>query len=600
MASINLEESYPLEGKWGDIRDRMEKASIPTPTGITRDRYLDVAERIVRALADYQDETGAIVDPYHRDEHRLIHAQTRFVGALGRLIAAGRRLDLIEACVKGYEGYLMRLHEVEHAPEFWVKELMYAHGALRDKIPLERLGRWKEVWCTHVPRSQYKAACGGLRYHNLVVFVLTSEFFKIEQGLGGDQELIEEAIRYLSQDFTAYGMYRDPDDPMTYDLVVKQQLDLVRACGYAGEHRAWITEICRRGALTSLLCQSVTGQMPFGGRSNQFHFVEAHFACLCESQARFYKDMGDSIMAGVFKRAGRRAFQITLPWIMDMEPLRQIKQGFHPRLEHGLDSGGYYTVYGALAASLCGTAYHLADEEIEERITPAELGGFVFDLWPGFHKVFATCEGYHVEVDTRADHRKDATGLGRLHRIGVWPETALSGSISSDANYTFGVERAHRNLAFGPAWKDAEGQEHCLADLESEIEDVRLTIRKETPEEVCFEMAYRGDLGGCSTIIEAYSLTSKGLAYSIDLHPEPSASYILVPVIISDGQIEASILEAPCGMDVMYRGAVYGIRLRAGKMGAFTEDPPAPNRNALYRTWKVCDEKVRVFLRREK
>ena len=85
MASIKLEAPYPLEEKWNDLRNRIENASVPTPTGMTRDRYLDVAERIVRTLAGYQDEMGAIVDPYHPNEPHLIHAQTRFVGALGRL-----------------------------------------------------------------------------------------------------------------------------------------------------------------------------------------------------------------------------------------------------------------------------------------------------------------------------------------------------------------------------------------------------------------------------------------------------------------------------------------------------------------------------------
>ncbi len=443
MRESDFQTPYPLEAKWDWIRGEIERASGPQPTGVTRETYLDAAERMVRTLAAWQDENGVIVDPFseerfyytnHRGQKVLVFAQARFIGALGHLIAAGRCEDLVDACIKAYEERLENLDEVKHSPEFWIKEMMYAHRALKEKVGPERLKRWEALWRAHNPRTSYRVVEGGMHGSNLAVFALTGEFFKIREGFGGDAELIEEAVAYLAGDFTPYGMYRDPNDPITYSLVVKQQLDLVRHYGYDGKHLAWVTEVCRRGALTSLLFQSVTGGMPFGGRSNQFHLMEGHFACLCETQAVYYKQAGDPLMAGVFKRAARRAVQMTLPWVMDMDPFRHTKQGFDPALGHGVDSGGPYSVYGSLAASLFATAYHLADEEIEERMAPAEVGGFAFDLWPAFHKVFATCGGYHVEIDTRADHKKDATGLGRLHRIGVWPETALSASLSPEAS----------------------------------------------------------------------------------------------------------------------------------------------------------------------
>ena len=78
--------------------------------------------------------------------------------------------------------------------------------------------------------------------------------------------------------------------------------------------------------------------------------------------------------------------------------------------------------------------------------------------------------------------------------------------------------------------------------------------------------------------------------------PSRPSNTSLVPVIVSDGQEEASISEHPSGVEATYRGAVYEIHLRAGRVGAFTDDPPASNRNALYRTWKVCDKEVRISL----
>jgi|APSaa5957512622_1039677.scaffolds.fasta_scaffold03494_3 hypothetical protein len=606
MQELRIEEKYPLQETWERTREAIGLEDRPEPTGLTRETYLDAAERIVRALASWLDGDGIIVDPFSKEEFYaenrsgrklLVHAQTRFLGGLGHLIAAGRCLDLVETCIQIYEERLLHLDQVQLAPEFWVKEMVYAHAALRDRVSEERRQRWEEAWRNHDPWTSYVAAKEGVvGNYNLAVFALAGEFFKQRYGLGGDGGIVGGAIRYLARDFTPWGMYRDPSDPMTYDLVVKQQLDMIRHRGYAGEHAGWIDEICRRGAISSLLMQSSTGQMPFGGRSNQFHFVEAHFACLCESRAAFYKTAGDELTAGIFKRAGRRAVQMTLPWILEMEPFRHTKQGFHPELGHGVDSGGPYSVYGSLAASLLGAAYHLADEDIEEETTPAEMGGFAFALWPAFHKVFASCGGYHVEVDTRADREKDGTGLGRLQRIGVRSEIALAGSISPDATFSFGVERPTVSLAIGPVWWDSEGRERRLADFSDEISDVEFTVLREMPEEVAFEVRYTGELGGCCELTESYVLSDRGLEYAVRCEPKPERLHLLVPVILTDGEVEGEFIEEKDHLRVDYRGSIYRINLRPDAEWVLRDDPPAANRNALYRALEIRFNEVSLEL----
>ncbi|MDA0748954.1 MAG: hypothetical protein O2954_20745, partial [bacterium] len=588
-----MQQPYPLENTWRRLREELAQAPVPEPTGITRDTYLDIAERIIRAAVPWQDSTGTVIDPYRGEETNSCTA--RFVGSLGLLISAGLCTDLVDACVNGYEACLLRLDEVRTSPEFWTKELMYAHQALKGKIPDAQIERWETTWKNHDARACYNCTVNN-RIVNSVVFALAGEFFKTKHDLASNPALVDELLATQRPLFTAHGLYRDPNDPMTYDMVVRQQLDLIRSYGYSGTNLDWLTETSRRGALTTLLYQSSIGQAPFGGRSNQFHFVEAHIACMCESQARFYKAAGDLLMAGIFKRAGHRAIALTLPWIMDMEPYRHTKQGFDPSLEHGVDSGGYYSIYGILMASLCGTAYHLADESIQERLTPAEHGGYAFDLYPAFHKVFATCPPYHVEIDTQADLKKDATGLGRFHRINVWPETALSGSIAAAAEYTYGVDKPVQNLAIGPAWTDTAGTEHRLAGLSEQIESVSLNPLSETPQKVAFEITYRGNLGGCTQITETYVLTSDGLTYTVHLGPEPATSCILLPILTTDGQEEAQVNLHPHGLDLTYRNAIYRIRPEKNPAAQFRDDPPAANRNAFYRTFEIQSNQVHLEL----
>lgn len=593
----STEPPFPLAGVWQRVRDHI--ATLPTPQRALpgSEIYLDASERIVRTLAAWQDDDGIIRDPFaddqfyvtnRRGQRVLVHTQARYLGALGNLLAAGRCEDLVSGGLKAYEERLEHLDEEPLAPEFYIKEMVWAHRALKVRVDPERASRWESRWLEHDPWSSYRCARGGeVGGTNCSVFALAGEFLKQQHGLGGDDDLMEEALAYLACDFTPWGMYRDPQDPMTYDLVVKQQLDLIRHLGYCGPHQGWIDEICQRGATTSLLSQSSTGQMPFGGRSNQFHLMEAHFACLCETQATRYHRAGDAVAAGIYKRAGRRAVGLVLPWIMEMEPFRHTKQGFHPSLGHGVDSGGPYSVYGALAASLLAAAYHLADDGIGERLTPAEVGGFAFDLWPAFHKVFASCSGYHVEVDTRADPEKDATGLGRVHRCGVRPETALSGSISARATYSFGVERPARSLAIGPVWRHATGVEHRLADFGEEITQARLTVLRETPEEVAFRISYAGDLGGCREVAETYTLAANGVSYSVRCEPRPMVLGLLVPLIQSDGDVETQVAETDSGVDVRYRDAIFRVRVPQGVAWRMRQAPLAANRNALYRTLEV-------------
>ncbi|MDD5482948.1 MAG: hypothetical protein PHP98_04785 [Kiritimatiellae bacterium] len=611
-----MEKQYPLRELWQGMENRLKK-SRANPSGAHRELYLDLAEKIIRTAAKWQNEEGMIIDPCMKAEANS--GSARFVGGLGQLIRAGRCLDMIEICVRSYEHCLSRLDEARTSPEFWTKELMYAYEGLKNHIEPDRLDRWNQIWRAHQPRKCY----GGIvrkQKNNFLVFAAIGEFLKSLSGLGGDMEMADECLEILMGDFTEYGMYRDPNDPMAYDLVVRQQMDLMLSRGYQGRQAALIREICRRGGLTSLLYQSVTGQTPFGGRSNQYHWAEGHFSCMCESQARYYKSQGKTLLAGAFKRAARRAALSTKAWTLKMEPYRHLKQGFHPKLMHGIDSYGNIGVYGLLAASLFGTAYHLADETIEERVTPAEIGGYAFDLWPAFHKIFASCGGYHLEIDTKADHHYDSTGLGRIQKIGVWPETALSGSLTRDCNYithtkddyknanpllkTFAGSRSCeadiksfaretvKNLAFGPAWRDAAGTERRLADFDREIKDVKMRLLHADEREVAFEVEYFGDLGGCSRIVEHYQISATGIQYGVALDPVSIKPYILVPLIQTDG-MEAARLDKKSGrISLVYRGARYEIATGRGGRTEILPDAAMPNRNALYRTGRFDDNCV--------
>ncbi|WP_431213920.1 hypothetical protein ACQ86N_03245 [Puia sp. P3] len=147
---------------------------------------------------------------------------------------------------------------------------------------------------------------------------------------------------------------------------------------------------------------SPDGLAPFGGRSSQFNFQEGIIAALCELEAKRYKTT-DIQLAGAFRRQAHLSAQSIRRWVMDMQPLRHIKNGFPPGSLHGIDEYGKYSVYSLYCSSVLGLAALYADDSIEEAPCPSETGGYVLELSPAFHKVFASTASSQIEIDTEAD-----------------------------------------------------------------------------------------------------------------------------------------------------------------------------------------------------
>jgi hypothetical protein len=592
---------YPLEEKVARLFERLSSLGLTVPTGLDRGFYLDLAEVLLRDCAQWQDSRGAVRDPYTAQEYAT--TTSRFVGAGGLLIGAGRCLDLLDAVVRSMDlcceslAICMHLGQRIAAAEFWTKELMYAYRGLAGHVPEEKRGRWAQQLAAFDPWQRY-GSCRERARHNWPVYAICGEQLKQHEGLVDAEEFIDTVLENQVALLTAEGMYRDPGDPATYDLTCRQQMALMLHFGYRGRYREWLDEICRRGALTQLLFTSTTGQMPFGGRSNQFHIMEAMAACICEREARRYAEGGDVARAGALKRAARQAVWAVAPWIQTGGQWWSLKNRFDPALAHGFDEMDYHSAYGALTASLLGTAWLLADDSIAEALTPADAGGHVVELWPAFHRTFATCQGYHVEVDLKGQPRRDATGLGRLHRRGVRPETALSMPLPSFPEVHLSVPAAEREWAIGPVWLDDKGEERRLAECSEQIEEARVRIIREEPDQVSFQVVYRGDLFGATKVVEKYELSKDGLQFSASITGEVKPVGFAVPLLVTDGQGEARISVRPRGVEVHYEGQRYTVEvLGDAPVKVRLTDEQAPNSTAIYRIAIIETDLSKAVLR---
>ncbi len=549
--------------------------------------YVSLSERIVRDAIGWQGDSGRIIDPFVARETPT--ATPRFVGALAGLILQGRCLDLAEngrrALTVAAEDLFAAGENSLAGAEFYTKELVLGYLALADTTDQSTVDQWARLIGTFDPEKNYDAVLGkrpAEELHNFCTFGLAGEAMKVRCGLAQNNQFIERHLATQIGRFNSSGQYRDPDCPMTYDAVARMNLCLVLHSGYEGAHASRLDEMLRKGALTMLQCLSTTGEAPYGGRSNQQNFNEATIALICEYEANRYHKLGNGDMAGRFKHTARLATQSVQRWLQ-LDPVRFTKNEFPPALQHGRQKTyGYYAAYSLLIASQFGFAGWLADSGINEPAKPGENGKQVTRLEDDFHKVFATCGGYHLEIDTCADFHYDATGLGRFHKRGVLSETALSTPIVSQPEYLVSVPPAPRQVAIGPGWL-REGKIAWHSDMSAEIKAVEFQRLEGGEEEVSFRVVTHLDaLRG--SVQETYRLSRSGLEINCEVGGAPDTVFFQVPLLVTDGNHRSEITVEDRVFSVSYQGHTYRVWCQNyGDVETRVEDFHAPNRNGVYK-----------------
>ncbi|MFA6716256.1 MAG: hypothetical protein WCS27_12820 [Victivallaceae bacterium] len=588
------------------VRNSLKNACIPQERVVpsASSRYLDLAEKIARQTLAWQDDGGRIIDPYKKNEVNTITA--RFLGTLGLLIMQGRCRDLIEPCAKALTPALEDLFYIRtNWGEFIVKEACMAYMAIKDAVPKDMADYWQHLLADYGdPELAYARTFtnnpSGLQ--NFCTFAIAGEAFRQKLGLANNQDFMD---RYLEQQLTLFdknGMYNDPQSPITYDMVSRMNLSLARWAGYQGKYSEVLDEILRLGALTQLLYQSPTGECPFGGRSNQQNFNEVTFALICEYEAVRWKRNGDLKLAGAFKRAAALAIHSIEEYLCPT-PIYFAKNMFRSETIHGGEKGyGEYGGYSLLIASQLGFAALLADNTIAEGKCPVECGGYGLVTAAGFHKVFANCRGYQLEIDTNADFHYDATGLGRIHRASVPSELGLSVPIVSEPNYLVSGVPAPHNITIGPGWQDCVGDTRWLADFSSPSVQTAINLKKENSGEVQFSVEYHG-MPGCDRVVEQYRIDGEGVKITDTVQGPITELLVQIPLLQTNGKYCAEIEIRQRGFVVAYRDCTYRVEcLEPEQVEVAVGTFDAPNRNGIYKvgTFKVKGNKIIYRLRLEK
>ncbi|MEM6884001.1 MAG: hypothetical protein AAF571_03150 [Verrucomicrobiota bacterium] len=566
-------------------------------------------ERIVREASLWLDQEGAIIDP--NDGTEYAQSSPRFAAPAAILLYYDRIADLedkVYACMDHCTSALA--HGEAEAPDFWMRELMTAFFCLKSRAPESKIQRWSaHLISVDSEKTYWKVCSRGIdikTLHNWVVYSSAGEWMRHQAGLGpSDSSIPDEPFlwgrkffdHYMDAQrfhFTSDGMYRDPGAPVTYDYATRLQIATALKFGYDGHLRADLDELLRRGGLTMLLYMGPDGQCPYGGRSNQFNFNEAIIAALCEVEASRYKE-SDPFLAGVFRRQAAKSAAMIAEWVTADDPARYCKHWFSLDDNFGADEYAKLSCYGLLTASFLGLAILFADEEIVETICPAETGGYVLESDPSFHKVFASCGGTQVQLDTRADLKYDATGLGRFARQGVPIALGLNMPMAPQPHYHLPAQYLHdRAVAIGPSWQDGNGEWISLANLSEELE-MNTVVAEESGAQVKWSVIYRSQRHQ-ATVTEKYRLTDSELniraSILLDSMIKPRMKFS-VPLLATDGRNQSITKSGVKELTLTFCDSVLRVLYNA-RLQASLVDEHCANRNGIYQTLHIACEQPEV------
>lgn len=418
---------------------------------IAKSRYLDLMEKAVGAytpeqIAKYVDET----------EKKWIseHGFARLTSNLGILVAHGRLPDkkdlfrrMMDICCEQIPKAKSR-HGYVTGNDFAVKEIVLCLDEVSRAgvFPKEQVDAWRAGIASIVPATTYSCQpkSGSKTARNWCVFGAASEQARAWGGLGGDTNYVERYVSDQLRFFDQNAMYKDPNQPMVYDFVTRLQFATALDLGYDGPSRAALEALMLKSADITLAMQSATGEIPFGGRSNQFLHNETFYAALCEWYAAWFNRRGDVARARRFRLAARRAVD-SLDYWLSRPSVRHVKNRYPLATRYGCEDYGYFNKYMVTMGSWAYLAFRFADESVpaptKETLAAADAAS-VFAMSPAFHRTFLNAGGYTAEFDLAADTHYDASGLGRLQYRGAPPMLCLSVPFARKPSYKIDITNA--------------------------------------------------------------------------------------------------------------------------------------------------------------
>ena len=230
-ASVDRREPFPPATLVSDFLAGVG-GSTPRPraTGLSRDEYVRLIDGIATFFATFQDERGAIIDPYEKRERQ--YSTPAFALSAAVLCASKRNPGLLPAGVRAMESACSDLaggKAADRHADFFTVLLLHADVVLRGLVPASTSAGWQRDLAAVVPERVYvNQPASGRPLNNWNLVAAAGEYLRGREGYGRSEAWVEASLARQAEHFTPAGMYRDPNDPMAYDHFARLwALDLV-------------------------------------------------------------------------------------------------------------------------------------------------------------------------------------------------------------------------------------------------------------------------------------------------------------------------------------------------------------------------------------
>ncbi len=548
-----------------------------------KSKYIDLMEKTLSAYTD------AHILRYFNDvktEGLTEHGFPRLTADIGILIAHGRRRDLLPIFLEMMEFCCKTIPNVKAANDFSVREIVCCLLEIEQShsVPTEMTARWRSYLATIEPTTCYNEFAKHPKdsVRNWALFTAVSEYYRKSAGIGGSEEFIELQLYQQLQWLDENGMYRDNSkheqwQPIMYDLVPRGLFSMILDQGYHGASYAAIDGALQKAGLLTLEMQSPTGEMAFGGRSNQFLHNEALMCIALEYEAKRYAREGNAPLAARFKAASARALEAMGQWL-NKQPIRHIKNFFSRDGGYGCEGYAYFDKYMITVASFLYAAYSICDDTIPFEKSVDHTTSTV-QTSPYFHKLFAKAGGYGLEFDLFADPRFDANGLGRVHREGAPTAICLSCPCPAQPYYSVDIERPVATSLCSAIRADGE----WLLGAE-ETSRYEVVSAENDSTSACATLHCHFENG--RTITERYRVTEAGV--SITAEGDGEVGFAL-PAFCFDGETTPQVILDGNTLRVLYNG--WECRYTASGM-IVDLARIAANRNGHYRVFVATAQEL--------
>ena len=541
-----------------------------------RSRYIDL---IAKTLTAYS--TADIENYCHKVDTGGLkeHGFPRLTANIGILIAHGKRLDLKPLFVRMMDICCREIPIRKKAGnEFSIKEIVFCLMELEKQrtFPPVQLEKWKSALKKVTVANCYRvyAVSPTAKVNNWAAFAMVSEWMRYFIGAADkDMDFIETQAASQWQFVDVNGMYRDPNEPLVYDFVTRGLFAQLFYFGYRGKYFArWDKALASAGKV-SLLMLSAAGEMPFGGRSNQFLHNEATAAMVMEYEARRAMAAGDKATAAKFRGAAK-ALVDNVELCLALDPISHVKNRFPRDSRYGCETYAYFDKYMITAASALYVAYLFSDDTIPA--TEMDLqSGMSWQSSDHFHKLFLRAGNYSAQNDYRADYKYDASGMGRLQFKGAPAAICLSVPGTHTPHYKIFMDKPvpfalTPMLYDGKVWLSGAAPEavHSIVSHSAGKESAAAVIN-------C-------SWGGKKKVKTTYLLDANGL--TVKVSGSGKIGYML-PAFSFDGKVKPEISQQHHTLTIKYQGyeCVYTV---TGGTIADTGDTGG-NRNGHYRIFRA-------------